>query len=73
MFRSVQEFFFGGSGFQTFHRQSDYRDDGPDEGNDTKDDQHREPIFKCVDLVVAVVAVGVVKVECRQIDWSQGD
>lgn len=73
LFRSLQEFLFGGFGLQTFHRQSDYRDNGPDEGNDPKDDQHREPIFECANLVVAVVDVGVIKVECRQIDRSQRD
>jgi len=69
----LQELLLGGSDPQAFDRQGDYRDDGPDEGHDTEDRQHREPVLESADPAVAIVAVGVVEIEGRQVDRPQGD
>lgn len=69
----MQELLLGGSDSQAFDRQGDYRGDGPDEGHDTEDREHREPVLERADPAVAIVALGVVEIESRQVDRPQGD
>lgn len=69
----MQELLLGGSDPQAFDGEGDYRNDGSDERHDTEDRQHREPVLERADPAVAVVVVGVVQIERRQVDRPQGD
>lgn len=69
----MQQLLLGRFDFQAFGCKSNYRDDGPDEGHDTENHQHCEPVLERADSVVAVVAVGVVKIEGRQVDRPEGN
>jgi len=69
----LQQFLLGGSDSQAFERKSDYRDDGSDERHDAENHQHRKPVLKRADSIIAIVAVGVVEIKGRQVHWSQGN
>lgn len=69
----MQELLLGGSDPQAFDREDDDRGDGADEGHDTEDRQHREPVLERADPPVAFVAVSVVDIERRQVDRPQRD
>jgi len=69
----LQQFLPGRSDSQAFDGKSDYRDDGSDKRHDAEDHQHRKPILKRANSVVAIVAVGVVEIKGRQVYRSQGN
>jgi len=68
----LQQFLPGRSDPQAFDGKSNYRDDGSDKRYDAENHQHRKPILKCADSVVAVVAVSVIEIKGRQVHRSQG-